>query len=282
MPSRSERRISRPVRNGLTALLVAVVLVVSAAGTVLATPANDAFGHATLVGSLPSTSSSDTTSATLQASEPTPSCDSGISGSVWWRYNATASRHLLAYLDGGQTLAVYRGTSLSGLTELACSSYGGNLNFDVASGQTIYVQVSDDPGFGGPVTLHVKLQAPPANDAFGHATLVGSLPSTSSSDTTSATLQASEPTPSCDSGISGSVWWRYNATASRHLLAYLDGGQTLAVYRGTSLSGLTELACSSYGGNLNFDVASGQTIYVQVSDDPGFGGPVTLHVKLQP
>jgi hypothetical protein len=133
------------------------------------------------------------------------------------------------------------------------------------------------------LTAPVVALAAPVNDNFGHATAISALPFRGHSDTTSATVQAGEPKPSCDdSALKRSVWWRFKATAAAHLLAFDDDYQVLAVYRGTKLGSLSRLGCDINGGNVTFDAAAGDTIYFQVGpDSAGNGAPVTLHVKRQ-
>ena len=145
-------------RPWLAVVLVTAVLLLPASSVLASPPSNDAFAHASAISSLPFTGHANTASATLQSDEPTPSCQDQLAGSVWWRYTASKAQHLLAYLDAGQTIAIYQGTSLAGLSELGCDRYGGNVNFDLSAGQTIYIQVGTYAGNGGPETLHLQKQ----------------------------------------------------------------------------------------------------------------------------
>ena len=265
------------------AALLALVFAVGLTPTTLAAPSNDAFSHAAVISSPPFTGHSDTTSATVQSEEPKPSCSDRLKRSVWWRFTAAGAAHLLAFDDDFQVLAAYRGTQLGSLTRLGCDDQGGNVTFNVKAGDTIYLQVGTDfAGDGRPVTLHLKTQTAPSNDAFSHAAVISSLPFTGHSDTTSATVQSEEPKPSCSDRLKRSVWWRFTAAGAAHLLAFDDDFQVLAAYRGTQLGSLTRLGCDDQGGNVTFNVKAGDTIYLQVGTDfAGDGRPVTLHLKTQ-
>ena len=144
----------------LTAILAAGLASLLAVSTASAAPASDTFAHATPINSLPFNGATNDTSATVQASEPTPSCYTGndYSASVWWHYTPATAVKLVASLDGYQALAIYRGTSLTGLAELTCGWGSDNLNVSIAAGQSIYFQVGTQPGGGGPITLSVQRQ----------------------------------------------------------------------------------------------------------------------------
>ncbi|MEA2348957.1 MAG: hypothetical protein QOG62_2744, partial [Thermoleophilaceae bacterium] len=64
----------------------------------------------------------------------------------------------------------------------------------------------------------VASAAPPSNDAFGQATQIDSLPFTGHANNTSATVQADEPAPNCNSQIDHTVWWRFDAASAANLV----------------------------------------------------------------
>ena len=205
---------------------------ITAPGTpVVAT--SDAFGAAAGVATLPYQQTGATTaSATVEAGEPTPSCGT-IGKTVWFRYTPAASGTLIADTIGSgfdTLLAVYRGSTLGGLTQVGCnddidnaaSNLASKAQFAVTGGQTYYVQVGGFKGqsgvpASGALTFHLtEVLVPPANDAFAAAAGVATLPfSRAALDTRAATTEAGEPTPTCAPAAGKSAWFRYAPTGER-------------------------------------------------------------------
>jgi hypothetical protein len=118
----------------------------------------------------------------------------------------------------------------------------------------------------------------PPNDFFAFATdLSSSVPYTESNiDNTSATKETKEPGPTCSQGINNTIWYRYVASTATTLTAgavpspYV--GNTIrpyiAVYDGTAIDALTQVACAGPGSTqavyAPFPVEVGHTYYVQV------------------
>ncbi len=250
-------------------------------------PVNDESAQAAVIWTLPFAGRSDTTSATRQAGEPTPSCYPSVHKSVWWTYHARRSGHLMAFLGStGNTLAVYRGERLEDLTEIGCIDFHGlHLNFDVDRGDAIWFQVSvaDGYGNGGADVLHVRRQLRPPNDNFAHATAVSYLPYRGGSNTRSASSQPREPAASCAPDASNSVWWRYTSTKADRFRVSLISWDSLAVFRGSRLRDLHELACVQAGrfsiGRLVINVTSGERIYLRVASVSTQGHPVGISVR---
>ena len=88
--------------------------------------------------------------------------------------------------------------------------------------------------------------AAPANDNFASATTMTQWYSTFQS-TAGATVEASEPLPSCTSSAGATVWFKYTPSSSGTVVADTLGSDydtVLAVYTGASLATLTQVACS--------------------------------------
>ena len=161
------------------------------------------------------------------------------------------------------------------------------------------------------MTLASPAQAvPPANDAFASATLISSLPfSEETTVTTDATTEANEPvTNSCVTGdapandsVAKTVWYRFvpavdvNVAADTFGSVKTGGGAydtVMVLWQGTTLTGLTEVACSDDSGpdfgshsRVGFPLQGGTTYYLQVGSWTGEvdGSPIppdtgTLHV----
>lgn len=128
--------------------------------------------------------------------------------------------------------------------------------------------------------------APPSNDYFANATdATVTDPFYDTLNTSEATVQVNEPTPSCASSIGKSVWYRFTASSDGDIYAETYNANFNAVlggYVGTSLSGLGELGCSRSTSNnaIAIDIAmyAGETYYFQVSGDQGAGGTVSVYI----
>jgi hypothetical protein len=255
-------------------------------------PANDTFdGAATVTTPLPFQVSNVPTAAATDAGEPQPStaCATGIGKTLWYRYQPTGTHQATADTQGSgfDTVAVvYRGTTLAGLTQVACdddalgSGGASRATFTAEAGQTYYIQVggwknsTTVPGSG---SLSFKVAtAGLANDAFEQPTQINSPPFAQSGiSTATATTQTDEPQPSvaCASGVGKTVWYRYAPAGTEPLVFSTQNSNfdtVVVVYRGTSLGGLTQVACNDdyYGSGgasrAAFTAEAGQTYYIQV------------------
>ena len=124
-----------------------------------------------------------------------------------------------------------------------------------------------------------------SNDSFANAFAI-SPPTTINGNNRGATRQPSEPRP-CGS-IGATVWYLLTPSAAGTLTATTVGGNTnydtvLAIYRGTTLSNLSRLACNDdTGGTLqsrvSASVSAGQTYYIQLGGYNSATGDFTLQV----
>lgn len=154
--------------NRLRVILVAGFLCVTAALTFgiaapawAQAPANDDFADATDLGStLPQTVEQDLFDSTREVGEPTSACvppaESG-SGTVWFSFTPLERAALTIDSKGSPTynvLAVFRGSSMAELTEVACNrsaSYGletrSRVSLLVEPGITYSIQVTNRGSF---------------------------------------------------------------------------------------------------------------------------------------
>jgi hypothetical protein len=170
----------------IIAAVLAVALAAPAGAPVAAVsaPANDFFAFATDLSSLvPYTESNiDNTLATRETGEPNPTCSQGINNTIWYRYVASTATTLTAgavpspYVGNAfrPYIAVYEGTAIDALTQVACASPGSTqavyAPFPVKVGDTYYVQVGAYCYAGcapGKFTFTLKPQVP-ANDFFAY------------------------------------------------------------------------------------------------------------------
>jgi hypothetical protein len=125
--------------------------------------------------------------------------------------------------------------------------------------------------------VSLALAAPPINDAFSSATVVGpALPATRTGNAREATYQANEPILNSESR-NGSIWFKWAPTAAGTgfvvpTFTREDTGTTIPgsgfemlVHQGTTLAGLTTLARGEEAAPIQrYAFQTGQTYYIQV------------------
>jgi hypothetical protein len=322
MPSTSLRARPRPGAAVAATLLLGSGLLGVAAPASAAPPANDSFASPTVITDY-GTWSTDNTEATYQVGEPTPSCAySGTGpgpyseGSVWYSFTPPESAEVTLSTEGSASpdtqIAVYTGSTLGGLTEVACGedtleSLQTRLTTTLEAGTTYRVQVAtwtdgEGASFRGPIDLTISAAGDPPTDAasddFAGATPISGLGSWDS-DNTSATVEDGEPLPSCafnESGpgpwSEGTLWYAYTpaTTETLYLDTYGSGSEDtqLVVYSGNSLANLMEIACSEdvppgYLSALSLPATGGQTYYVQLAtwtDGAGLGARGSIRLNI--
>jgi PKD repeat protein len=274
------------------AVAIATLALVPTAG---AAPTNDAFADASAISSLPFTDTAAIDTATMEPGEPLPPCAYGSPNAqtVWYAVTPSSSG-MLRISDSAtfyyQFLGAYRadGAGLTGLTNVGCASwaYGtSQTTFNVDAGKTYYIQAGSNFPSSGSIGISVELIQAPANDDFAGATAVTSVPYSSTADTTAASVESGEPTPSCGYGGSAStVWYAFTPTISGSYSASTSGGfgtQT-AVYTGSSLTSLSQIRCQAFSSLLTFHANAGTTYYLQVGGLFGSRGPITLSFDVAP
>jgi photosystem II stability/assembly factor-like uncharacterized protein len=262
-------------------------------------PPNDSFAAAKQITTLTHTEPVIATGqATDEAGEPLtapcPTTSVPYGKTVWFRYTPAGNMTLTADTltsTFDTVLVVYRGTTLAGLTRVACNddvegqtSAPSKVTFAATAGQTYYFQVAgwrDGTGTAASGNLVFKLASEgPANDSFAAATTITSLPHAQAGLATGqATDEAGEPLtapcPTTSVPYGKTVWFRYTPAANMTLTADTVGSSfdtVLVVRRGTTLGGLTLVGCDDDGGGggtggpsrVTFAATAGQTYYFQV------------------
>ena len=199
-------------------------------------PANDNLASATNItaASLPFSQTVNTVAASVEGSEPVPTCSSSYRHSSIW-YTFTPATNGLYRFDtvgssgsgrnGPQTaLSLFAAPALSfgSLTPLLCDTYDTGvatlLTIELTAGVQYAVRLTAPTDFGlTSAKLNLTdLPDVPDNDNLGAATTIGSLPFTESLDTRGASLEASEPTASCYSSRYSSVWYLFTPGTAGH------------------------------------------------------------------
>jgi hypothetical protein len=153
-------------RLGMAVVLTASLTVAVSLPVAAAPPSNDYFANAT-PSSLGTVDELSTAQATLQTNEPEPSCQPDIGHSVWYVYEPSDDEFLHAdtYTSNYDTvLAVYDGTSLNNLVEVACSDdtddVESSVEFWAYYGETYYLQVAGYRNHSGILSFYLDTAAP--------------------------------------------------------------------------------------------------------------------------
>src|SRR6266516_4699633 len=238
------------------------------------TVANDSFANATVISSLPFGAAEDTSQATSDPSDPS-GCSSN--GSVWFSFTPSSDMTLQADTFASRydtVLSAWTGTQGS-LNQVACNDdYIGTqskITFSATAGTTYHFMVAfccgDGGNGGGDMQFALSQILPPVNDAFADATSIGALPYTDSQDLTAATVEPGEPASGCFS-TNNTEWYSYTPRTTQSIMASTDQyGAGIAVYTGSSLSGLSPVGCEfyTYYQPLTFRAQAGTTYYFQVA-----------------
>lgn len=272
-------------RVSITAAVLASLLlgIIPPSLALAAAPANDNFAAASVVSSLPFSASVSNTEATVELNEPI-TCN-GQSQTVWWRYTAPADQVLHVdnvgsdRFDAGVLVFHAQGPSITDLAFVACATFLGSTAFSVQAGETYYFEVGTVVGGAGVVTLNISEVLPPANDDFASATTVASLPFSQPLDTTAATVELDEPTPSCGA-LSHTAWYSFSPAVTGSYVARLIGpfSNLIAVYTGSALGSLTSVGCQNSPNFLTFQATAGTTYHLQTFAT----GPMTVEIDVAP
>ncbi|MEO7117947.1 MAG: hypothetical protein ABIZ34_03130, partial [Candidatus Limnocylindrales bacterium] len=235
------------------------------AAQIAAVPANDNFGNAKLISSLPFTRTGiSTTGATVQGGEPGGGCGP-FDHTVWYKFQPSQKMKVgvdTSGSDHGTVIDVFSGTTMASLSYVMCDQYGRYPNSDVTwtaqTGTTYYIRVSGTENTGGILDVHAVRVRKPANDTAPSATTISSLPFTQTLDVRGA--GSAGDTVSC-SMPAHSVWYRFTPSSAMTLKADVSKSDiyepAIAVFQG---GGLTPLTCSYYG-RIAFNAKAGVTYY---------------------
>jgi outer membrane protein assembly factor BamB/subtilisin family serine protease len=190
--------------------------------------------------------------ATMETSEP---AHAGVASyaSLWWQWTAPSSGTVTVDTTGSAfdtVLAIYAGTSLSGLTAVASNdNYGSEttsrVSFTAVAGQSYQIAIASRDGSTGLITASIG--SIPANDSFANAKELSGLSASATGSTANASRETGEPKILSKAG-GRSLWYKWTAPSSSNIqvsACSTDFDPMLAVYTGTSLSGLTLVASNN-------------------------------------
>ena len=283
-------RIVRAARHGAATILLTLVgLALLAPSALAAPPLNDAFAAGQLLSGPTATATGTNVEATKETAEPNHNGNPG-GKSVWYRWTAPADGNVVVDTFGSSfdtLLAAYTGTTVDGLHRLAsnddASGLQSRVRFPATAGTEYRIAVDGYYAAQGSITLRVALGSAPANDNLANASVVSG--SSASGTTLGATYEAGEP--SHGGYGDASVWWSWTAPESGGARVAL--GETslgyIAVYTGTTASGLVRVPGPSYDGRRAVDwrAVAGTTYRIAVASPYAGGeGPVQFALDLQP
>jgi subtilisin family serine protease len=266
-------------------------------------PANDAFQNAKTIsnGADYFLVSGINTDATKASGEPNHAGNAG-GKSVWWTWTAPKSGPVRISTRGSSfdtLLAVYTGTSITGLTSIASNNNAttadlySTINFNAVVGTTYRIAVDGANGASGGIEFFITYN-PPANDNFANATVVNT--GTYTGKNFGATSEPGEPI--YGSGGGHTVWYKFTPTVSDDLIvSTLTPGidnklnTVVAVYTGSSLSNLSLVAGNDnytyYDYSLNeepeslvgFKATANTTYYIAVDGAGESLGNISLSIS---
>lgn len=255
-------------------VLSAVWLAAASPAAAQSRPANDDFSAAQDLAGLPVSASGSNAGATAETGEPAPE-GTTPDASVWYRWTAPVTGNVTidtcASDDFDTILAVYTGTALGALTEIASSDdecgLQSRVTFRAFAGQEYRIAVDGFEAARGSFTL--RLSGPPANDDFAAAAPLTGFPARTSGSNVNASTEVGEPNRSGEGGPS--VWYRWSAPAGGPVTAQTCGARfdtLLTVHSGSALGALTRVAANDDGcglaSRLTFRAVAGREYRIRV------------------
>jgi hypothetical protein len=267
--------------GGVVAALAAGLVCVP--GALSAPPSNDHFANAAVLAGEVGTSDWTNLDATKESTEPDHAGDGG-GRSIWFSWVAPRAGQLLfdtcdSAID--TLLAVYTGAALDDLDLVVASDdeceNRSAVELAVSQGEALRIAVDGKAGAVGAINIWWRMR--PANDDFADAQVVSGWDATVPGSNILASHELNEPLHAEEDGA-GSVWYRWTAPGPEAVQVNTCESTfdtILAVYRGTSLADLVEVAANDdqcgAGSVVNFAAIGGETYYIAVDgfDATSFG-----------
>ena len=142
-------------------------------------------------------------------------------------------------------------------------------------------------GFGtipAAAIVSLNFQPPPApNDDFADANPVPDLPYSETTTTNGATRETDEPFGTCLSSTDETLWWAFTPSETQTVSVSARGDMVFyaAVYTGSSLSNLSQVACGSFD-LASFLAEAGQTYFIQVGSAYLDSGTLQFQIDVAP
>lgn len=279
----------------LTLATIVAATALGAGAASAAPPSHDSLATPRILsaGTISGASGSDNDEATL-VGEPTPSCQKNVGHTVWWRYRPPSAMVVNMNTLGSDfdtVLAAYRSTP-DGLVQVACSDDAvgttSKIKFTAAGDTSYYIQIGGFSALSGSIQFGYGFRL--ANDLFAKAKVI----SPGFSDTFNTALTTSgrqSGEPSGCSSMGHTVWYRYTVNATRRVTFDTFASEfdsQVAVWRGTSLAGLTLVGCADDtdepdgDGSLSWTASPGRVYYIQVGGYQNAFGALEVNFVRRP
>lgn len=259
------------------------------------TTPHDSFATPRLLTGFSGQAKDQNSQATGEPGEPDHGGKSVPLNSLWYQWSAPADGELVVNTEGSNfdtVLAVYQGEQLGSLLLLRADDDSGEgftsrVVLEVRK-DSAYRIVAD--GYGsrtGEIVLNYEFTAsvqPVGNDAFANREVLNTL--VASGDNLNFTAEPGEPDHAGRSAPVRSAWWTWTASASGSVTLDTrnsDFDTTLAVYQGSSLGGLTEVAANDDAigtqSRVVFTASQGVTYQIAVAGWRGQQGNIRLNIS---
>jgi hypothetical protein len=247
--------------------------------------ANDDFANPKPITNLPTSLSPQVLGATVQPNEEAPSCGTATGRSVWYSSTPTKNTTLRVNSDQPIVVAVFTGTQLGQLHEIAC---GNPVVAHLDKGVHYSIAVASNYGQAQPTKANVTSGNPPANDDVGDAKHVTTLTFSDTVNAAYATVQASDPWSVCAGTVASTVWYKFNPTVAQRVVADTLGSTfdtVIDVFSGTPTHEIrcnddTKRFAANYTqSSITFDAVPTVTYWVRVGGYGYQGGTVHFHMR---
>ena len=239
-----------------------ISVLLNTSGNLLTGPANDNFADARMISGANGHLAGTTVLATKQTDEPNhASASNGTGGaSIWYRWKApfTGRFYFQTFSSSfPSVIAVYTGTSVSGLTTVtkSTSNVPEYVEFDATAGTTYRIAIDGVNGDSGRTVLTWN-GGSLKNDNFAFAREVRGLSGSVNGDNSNFTLEANEPNLPGPSGTAFSAWYRWTAPntgkVSFSTTPCEDTTRLLGAYTGNFIDTLN-LVAVNFDGYRDFD-----------------------------
>jgi hypothetical protein len=249
-------------------------------------PTNDDFANRTLLSGTNVTLVGSTVDGSREVGEPIHNPYKPAGGTVWWSWTAPFSGPVIVRsgsIGVPLWLAIYTGTTLPTLIQVANDFIGAGARFNAVAGTAYQIVVDSAYGVSESFLLHIERILPPANDDFAHRTPLSGFVSSGSGANAEATAQAGEPSHAPPASPAHSLWWTWTAPASGSFILDAENSYfatALAVYTGTALGSLTRVADNSMNGNqMTFSATAGTAYQIAVDGKSGTTGNIQFTLR---
>ena len=252
----------------------------------------DDFASSTAISGASGRREASNVDASKEGGEPDHAGNDG-GASVWWTWTAPATGPVTFDTLGSDfdtLLAVYTGSSVSRLTEVASNDdSGGNawsgVRFSAQQGRAYHIAVDGWDGDTGAIVLNWQAASGSGADDFASRTALSGASGRREGTNVGAGIESGEPRHSGDDG-GASVWWTWTAPAAGIVTFDTLGSDfdtLLAVYTGASLKRLVEVGSNddasktTYQSAVRFSARRGQAYHVAVDGYGGATGAIVLN-----